>query len=109
MHYLYILSLSKNTSEPISFLENIAFRVPHAQLTQPVSETYMNSDYHKCYALQHLQYQFFGIFVAAVPNHSMRYEFLARLWVMLINTVANNTDLFLLLLGILLIGPYRVF
>ena len=50
----------------------MAYRVPHSQLKHPVSETYISSEYHKCYALQHLQYQFFGIFVAAVPNHSMR-------------------------------------
>ena len=54
------------------FADNMAFRVPHAQLKHPVSETYISSEYHKCFALQHLQYQFFGIFVAAVPNHSMR-------------------------------------
>ena len=52
--------------------ENMAYRVPHTQLTHPVSETYSNFDYYKCYALQHLQYQFFGIFVAAVPNFSLR-------------------------------------
>ncbi len=50
----------------------MSFKVPHVQLNQPVSETYICSDYHKCFALQHMQYQFFAIFIAAVPNHSMR-------------------------------------
>ncbi len=52
--------------------ENMAFRVPHVQLKHPVSETYVAHDYYKCYALQHLQFQFYAIFVVAVPNHSMR-------------------------------------
>lgn len=52
--------------------ENMAFRVPHVQLKHPVSENYMSFDYFKAYAIQHMQFQFFAIFVVAVPNHSMR-------------------------------------
>ena len=46
--------------------------VPHVKLDHPVSETYLNFEYFKCHAIRHLQFQFFAIFIAAVPNHSMR-------------------------------------
>ena len=43
-------------------------------MDHPVSETYLNFEFYKCFALRHLQFQFFAIFIAAVPNHSMRYS-----------------------------------
>ena len=53
--------------------EALAFKaVPHVQLNHSVSDTYVCSEFHKCYALQHMQYQLFAIFLSAVPNHSMR-------------------------------------
>ena len=53
--------------------EALAYKaVPHAQLSHGVSDTYVVSEFHKCYALQHMQFQLFAIFMSAVPNHSMR-------------------------------------
>ena len=59
--------IDQNTGEALAYKA-----VPHVQLNQSVSDTYICSEFHKCYALQHLQYQFFAIFLSAVPNHSMR-------------------------------------
>ena len=53
--------------------EALAYKaVPHVQLSHAVSDTFLVSEFHKCYALQHMQYQLFAIFLSAVPNHSMR-------------------------------------
>ena len=49
-----------------------AHAVPHARLRHPVSESYLSTEFHKCVAVQHRHCQLFAIFVAAVPNHSMR-------------------------------------
>ena len=46
--------------------------ISHVQLPHLVNEAYLCSEYHKCIAVQHQQYQLYVIFIAAVPNHSMR-------------------------------------
>jgi len=48
--------------------------VSQTKVTHPVSETFLNFEYYKCFAMRHLQFQFFAIFVGAVPNHSMRFR-----------------------------------
>ncbi|CAB4068011.1 FUZ [Lepeophtheirus salmonis] len=47
-------------------------RVSHSKVLHPVRETYLCSEYHKCYATQIGQYQMFCLFVAGIPNHNMR-------------------------------------
>ena len=54
------------------FADLATTNVCHVQLPHLVNETYLCSDYHKCLAVQHQQYQIFVIFIPAVPNHSMR-------------------------------------
>lgn len=49
-----------------------SMNVSHAILKHPVGETYQCSEFHKCYALQHRQYQLFLLFTSNVPNHFMR-------------------------------------
>jgi len=45
---------------------------PHTNLLHPVSETFVCSELHKCYAVQSGPYQLFSLFISAVPNHSIR-------------------------------------
>jgi len=45
---------------------------PHTTLLHQVSETFLCSEYHKCYAVQSGPYQVFCLYIGAVPNHSAR-------------------------------------
>jgi len=61
----------------------------HASLIHQASETFVSSELHKCYALKTGPYQFFGMFLPTVPNHSVR-EISKRTLQILLKEKHNN-------------------
>ena len=66
-------SFHRIVNSEFRYTELVSVNVSHADLTHPVSESYMSYEHHTCVAVQHQQHQLFAVFIQGIPNHSMRY------------------------------------